>query len=199
MARNALTLNFLSAIVLLFSPTLTVGQTPPASPSSDKASENRTYPWRDSVRFGDGLSVGGPRAVMVDGVAPTSWCLTPVHRSTGDLGLTGSSWMDGSRQWLLQVLSDTTDLGIGWRRQLGGAPELSDRDTLVQVMDEVACHTIADSINTAFLGWENGPPPVVAFRFAEFIVAYPANVQLGEFGLAVGLSPSFSIKGASTW
>ena len=104
-----------------------------------------------------------------------------------------------SRSWLHQVLSDTTDLGDGWRKVLGGAPRLTEKDSIVQVMNESTCRDIAAIINRGVLGWEKGPPPVVVFRVRDYLIAYPSNAGMGEFGLAVGIDLEHHIRGVSTW
>jgi hypothetical protein len=113
--------------------------------------------------------------------------------------MTGGSWTDVSRSWLHRVLGDTTRWGAGWRKVLGGAPRLAPGDSIVQVTDEGACRDIADIINRGLLGWEVGPPPVVVFQVRDFLVAYPSNARLGEFGLAVGMSLEHQIRGVATW
>jgi hypothetical protein len=115
------------------------------------------------------------------------------------MGVSQQSWTDVSRSWLREVLSDSTDLGAGWRKVLGGAPRLSVGDSIVQVLDEGLCHEISNAINHGLLGWEKGPPPVVVFRVRDYLIAYPSNARMGEFGLAVGLSLDREIRGVSTW
>lgn len=104
-----------------------------------------------------------------------------------------------SRSWLRQVLSDTTDWGAGWRRVLGGAPQLAAQDSIVQVTDERACREIAAIVNRELLGWKVGPPPVVVFQVRDYLVAYPSNARMGEFGLAVGMDLEHRIRGVATW
>lgn len=104
-----------------------------------------------------------------------------------------------SRSWLRRVLGDTTHFGAGWRKVLGGAPSLAPRDSITQVTDEGACREIADIINRALLGWDVGPPPVVVFRIRDYLIAYPSNARMGEFGLAVGMSLEHEIRGIATW
>ena len=155
--------------------------------------------WRDSVRYGGGPSVGAPPSDYTGATPPAQWCLLATGRASGDLGAATQSWTEVSRSWLHQVLSDTTDLGDGWRQVLGGAPRLAETDSIVQVTDESICRDIAATINVGLLGWKTGPPPVVVFRVRGYLVAYPSNARMGEFGLAVGLDLSHHIRGVSTW
>jgi len=67
------------------------------------------------------------------------------------------------------------------------------------VLDERTCHDISEIINLGLLGWEKGPPPVVVFRVRDYLIAYPSNAGMGEFGLAVGLSLERQIRGVATW
>ena len=169
----------------------------PASPDSDKGAA-AAYPWRAGVRSGGGPSVGAPPSDYTGATPPSQWCLQATGRAPGDFGVTGQSWTEASRSWLRQVLGDTTDLGAGWRKVLGGAPSLSPRDSIVQVLDESACRDIAEIINRELLGWQLGPPPVVVFRVRDYLVAYPSNAPMGEFGLAVGMSLGHQIRGVAT-
>ncbi len=157
------------------------------------------YPWRKRVHYGGGPSVGTPPSDFAGKSSPLQWCLTATRRAPGDLGASGQSWMDASRSWLRYVLSDTTALGKGWRGVLGGAPVLTPNDTIVQVVDELACRDIAEVINRGLLGWEAGPPPVVVFRVRDYLIAYPSNAPMGEFGLAVGMSLTHEIRGVAMW
>jgi hypothetical protein len=91
------------------------------------------------------------------------------------------------------------DWGAGWRRVLDGAPTLSPSDSIVQIVDEEACRNIAAIINRQLLGWQVGPPPVVVFRVRDYLVAYPSNAHMGEFGYAVGMSIAQEIRGVATW
>ena len=88
-------------------------------------------PWRDSVRYGGGPSVGAPPSDYTGEEPPAEWCLRATGRAPGDFGVTGQNWTQASRSWLRQVLSDTTDHGAGWRKVLGGAPELAPSDSIV--------------------------------------------------------------------
>lgn len=156
-------------------------------------------PWRDSVRYGGGPSVGAPPSHFTGEKPPAKWCLQATDNARGDFGRTGASWTDISRSWLRQVLSDTTDFGTGWRKVLGGAPLLAPGDSIVQITDEDECREIAQIINRELLGWKVGPPPVVVFRVGDQLIAYPSNAGMGEFGLAVGMSLQREIRGVSTW
>jgi hypothetical protein len=156
-------------------------------------------PWRGSVRYGGGPSVGAPPSDYNGEKPPAMWCLQATGRAAGDLGRSGDTWARISRSWLRQVLSDTTDFGDGWRKVLGGAPRLAPGDSIVQVVDEDECRTIAQLINHDLLGWEVGPPPVVIFRVRDYIVAYPSNAWRGEFGYAVGMNLRHEIRGVATW
>jgi hypothetical protein len=97
------------------------------------------------------------------------------------------------------VLGDTTDLGEGWRKVLGGAPRLVPSDNIVQMTDEVECRVIAEILNRELLGWEVGPPPVVVFRVKDYLIAYPSNARMGEFGMAAGMTLGHQIRGVATW
>ena len=160
---------------------------------------SHAYPWRGKVLYGGGPSVGAPPSDFTGGTPPARWCLQATQRASGDLGMSQQSWTEVSRSWLRQVLSDSTDLGAGWRKVLGGAPILSTSDSIVQLLDERACHEIAEVINRGLLGWKKGPPPVVVFRVRDYLVAYPSNARMGEFGFAVGLNVEHQIRGVSTW
>jgi hypothetical protein len=97
------------------------------------------------------------------------------------------------------VLSDTTDLGAGWRAVLGGAPHITETDSIVQVLDEIQCRDIAQTINHDLLGWKVGPPPTVVLRVQDYLIAFPSNARRGEFGFAVGMSVQQKIRGVATW
>ena len=172
-----------------------------AGPTSAQQTRDTThaYPWRGKILYGGGPSVGAPPSDFTGETPPPQWCLQATRRASGDLGMSQNSWTEVSRSWLRQVLSDTTDHGAGWRKVLGGAPRLSARDSIIQVLDERACHEISEIINRGLLGWEKGPPPVVVFRVRDYLIAYPSNARMGEFGLAVGLSLERQIRGVSTW
>jgi hypothetical protein len=156
-------------------------------------------PWQGRVLYGGGPSVGAPPSDYTGATAPAAWCLQATRRATGDLGTTGRSWTETSRSWLRHVLSDTTDLGAGWRRVLGDAPRLAPEDSIIQVTDERKCREISRIVNRDLLGWRVGPPPIVVFRIRDFLIAYPSNAPLGEFGLAVGMSLRLEIRGVATW
>jgi hypothetical protein len=158
-----------------------------------------TPPWRDSVRYGGGPSVGAPPSDYSGAKPPAAWCLRATRRSSGDFGVTGQNWSQASRSWLRQVLSDTTDHGAGWRKVLGGAPQLAPSDSIVQLTDEVECRAIAEILNRELLGWEVGPPPVVVFRVKDYLIAYPSNASMGEFGMAAGMTLRHHIRGVATW
>ena len=81
---------------------------------------------------------------------------------------------------------------------LGGAPRLAARDSIVQISDERVCHEIAETINRGLLGWA-WAPPVVVFRVLDYLIAYPSNARMGEFGVAVGMSTSGQIRAVATW
>jgi hypothetical protein len=156
-------------------------------------------PWRDSVRYGGGPSVGAPPSDYTGATSASQWCLLATRRAPGDFGITGQSWIAASRSWLRQVLGDTTDLGEGWRKVLGGAPRLAPSDSIVQMTDEVECRVIAEILNRELLGWEVGPPPVVVFRVKDYLIAYPSNARMGEFGMAAGMTLGHQIRGVATW
>jgi hypothetical protein len=82
---------------------------------------------------------------------------------------------------------------------LGGAPTLTLRDSIVEVTDESTCNRAAQIVNRDVLGWRVGPPPVVIFRVVDYLIVYPSNARLGEFGYAVGMSRDLVIRGVATW
>jgi len=153
-------------------------------------------PWRDSVRYGGGPSVGPPASDYMGAKPPSTWCLHATGRASGDLG---GPWTKTSRGWLREVLSDTTDLGKVWRKVLGGAPRLAPSDSIVQIEDEAVCRDVAQILNRELLGWSVGPPPVVTFRVRDYLIAFPSNARRGEFGLAVGMSSQRRIRGVAAW
>lgn len=155
--------------------------------------------WQDSARYGGGPSVGAPPSDFTGQTPPAKWCLQATRRATGDFGVSGGTWTATTRSWLRQVLGDTTAVGDGWRKVLGGAPSIAPMDSIVQVIDEQECSAIAQVINRDILGWPAGPPPVVVLRIRDFLVVYPSNVHLGEFGLAVGMGLRRNILGVATW
>ncbi len=65
--------------------------------------------------------------------------------------------------------------------------------------DERECREISRIINRDLLGWQVGPPPIVVFRVRDYLIAYPSNAGLGEFGLAVGMSLRREIRGVAAW
>jgi len=152
--------------------------------------------WRDSARYGGGPSVGPPPSDYTGAVPPATWCLQPTGRASGDFG---GAWMKTSRSWLQQVLNDTTRFGAVWRKVLGGAPQITAADSIVQVTDEPTCHAIAELLNREVLGWRVGPPPVVIFRVRDHLLAYPSNARRGEWGLAVGMTLRREIRGVALW
>ena len=113
--------------------------------------------------------------------------------------MAGWRWTDASRSWLRSVLTDTTDHGDVWRRVLGGAPRLSESDSIIQVDDEATCGAVAGMLNLELLGWKVGPPLVVIFRVRDYLIAYPSNARLGEFGMAVGMDLDRRIRGVAMW
>lgn len=155
-----------------------------------------TPAWRDSVRYGEGPSVGPPPSDFTGAKPPAKWCLEATGRASGDLG---GVWTQTSRGWLRQVLGDTADLGHDWRKVLGGAPRLAPSDSIVQIIDEETCRDVAQILNRDLLGWRVGPPPVVIFRVRDYLIAYPSNARRGEFGLAVGMSLRRQIRAVATW
>lgn len=191
---------FLTALVLAATPARAHQARDSSAAYLDSAkAAAAAYPWRDRVRYGGGPSVGAPPSDYTGATPPPQWCLQATGRAPGDFGVTGQSWTEASRSWLRRVLADTTDLGAGWRKVLGGAPRVGPRDTIVQVTDERACRDIAAIINRELLGWQVGPPPVVVFRVLDYLVAYPSNARMGEFGLAIGMSLGHEIRGVATW
>jgi hypothetical protein len=151
--------------------------------------------WRNQVRYGGGPSVGPPISSFTGQAPPTEWCLRSAGRATGDLG---GNWLQTSRGWLRQVLSDSSELGA-WHKVLGGAPVLVATDSITQVLDEVTCREIAQMLNRDLLGWEVGPPPVVVFRIRDFLIAFPSNARRGEFGMAAGMGLDHRIRGVAAW
>lgn len=136
---------FAAGVALAASPTR-AQQTRDSSAEADSARPALvTPPWRDSVRYGGGLSVGAPPSDYTGAAPPSTWCLQADGRASGDLGRSGSSWTKISRSWLHQVLSDTTDFREGWREVLGSAPRLTPQDSISQVTDEGACRDISNA------------------------------------------------------
>jgi hypothetical protein len=82
---------------------------------------------------------------------------------------------------------------------LGGAPQLSPGDSIIQVTDERMCGNIAQVVNRDLLGWDAGPPPMVVFRIRDYLIAYPSNARMGEFGMAVGMNLKHQIRAVATW
>lgn len=155
--------------------------------------------WRDSARYGGGPSVGAPPSSFTGEKPPDKWCLETDARGHGDFGQVGWGWTTASRNWLRQVLSDSTEHGTAWRKVLGGAPMLAASDSIVQILDEAACREIAQIVNRDVLGWTVGPPPVVVFRVKDHLIAYPSNARRGEWGLAVGMTLQRQIRGVAVW
>jgi hypothetical protein len=153
-------------------------------------------PWRDSVRYGGGPSVGPAPSDFNGTAAPARWCLRATGRASGDFG---GQWTETSRGWLREVLSDTTDHGQVWRKVLGGAPRLTPADSIVQIDDEALCRDVAKVLNRDLLGWSVGPPPVVVFRVRDYLIAFPSNARMGEFGMAAGMSADRRIRGVAAW
>jgi hypothetical protein len=58
---------------------------------------------------------------------------------------------------------------------------------------------MAQIVNRDLLGWEVGPPPMVVFRVRDYLIAYPSNARMGEFGMAVGMNLKHQIRGVATW
>jgi len=172
-----------------------------AQQAGDSTKQRPAPVWRDSARYGGGPSVGAPPSDYTGAKAPDVWCLQPTGRATGDFGVSGQRWLDVSRGWLRQILSDSTEWGSTWRGVLGSAPRLAPADTgsVVQVLDEVECQQVAAILNRDVLGWIVGPPPVVILRVREHLIAYPSNARRGEWGLAVAMNRSHRILGVATW
>ena len=188
------------AILLLVAVSLPAQQVRDSTAALDSAKSLPPAPlWRDSVRYGSGPSVGAPPSDYTGSAPPSQWCLQANARAPGDFGVTGQSWVAASRSWLRQVLSDTTDWGAGWRKALGGAPQLLPSDSIIQVTDERSCRSIAQIVNRDLLGWDVGPPPMVVFRVRNYLIAYPSNARMGEFGMAVGMTLKHQIRGVATW
>jgi hypothetical protein len=188
------------AIRLLVAVSLHAQQVHDSTAARDSSKSPQPAPlWRDSVRYGSGPSVGAPPSDYTGATPPSHWCLQATARAPGDFGVTGQSWLAASRSWLRQVLSDTTDWGAGWRKVLGGAPQLSPGDSIIQVTDERRCHDIAQVVNRDLLGWDVGPPPMVVFRIRDYLIAYPSNARMGEFGMAVGMDLNHQIRAVATW
>jgi len=167
---------------------------------SDSISHTTPAPaWRNQVRYGDGPSVGAPPSDFMGKAPPSVWCLATDGPGGGDMSPRGSHFKEVTRSWLRQILSDTTDFGDGWRKVLGGAPRVTSRDSIIEVVDESTCQRVARIINRDVLGWQVGPPPVVIFRIGDYLIAYPSNARLGEFGYAVGMRRDLLIRGVATW
>ena len=177
------------------------GQVPRDSlAASDSASGAPATPvWRSGVRYGGGPSVGAPPSDFTGKAPPAHWCLGTDGPGGGDISARGTRFKDVSRSWLRRVLSDTTDWGATWRKVLGDAPLMIPSDSIVEITDEHTCEVAAQVINRELLGWSVGPPPVVVFRVKNYLVVYPSNARMGEFGFAVGMSADMSIRGVATW
>jgi hypothetical protein len=168
--------------------------------ASDSVAHATAVPvWRNKVRYDEGPSVGAPPSDFMGKAPPSVWCLATDGPGGGDMSPRGTHFKEVTRSWLRQVLSDTSDLGEGWRKVLGGAPHVTPRDSVSEVTDEKTCRQVAQIINRDVLGWHVGPPPVVIFRIGEYLIAYPSNARLGEFGYAVGMRPDLVIRGVATW
>ena len=174
---------------------LVLSRTSDAQRNRDSSATNAPA-WRDSVRYGGGPSVGPPPSDFTGDRPPSAWCLKATGRTSGDFG---GVWATAARGWLRQILSDSTDLGDGWRKVLGGAPHLMPSDSIIQIDDESVCRDVAQILNRDLLGWSVGPPPVVIFQVRDYLIAYPSNARQGEFGLAVGMSPKRQIRGVAAW
>jgi hypothetical protein len=171
-----------------------------STPAADTVAHAAAGPaWRNQARYGGGPSVGAPPSDFMGKAPPSVWCLASDGPGGGDLSPRGTLFKEVSRSWLRQVLSDTGTFGQGWRKVLGGAPTLSPRDSIIEVTDEKTCQQAAQNINRDVLGWQVGPPPVVIFRVGEYLIAYPSNARLGEFGYAVGMSRDLVIRGVAGW
>lgn len=139
--------------------------------------------------------MGPPISNFTGQVRPTEWCLRSAGQATGDMG---GNWLRTSREWLRQVLSDTSGMSA-WHKVLGGAPVIAPTDSITQVLDEATCHEIADVLNRDLLGWEVGPPPVVIFSVRDFLIAFPSNARRGEWGMAAGMGADHRIRGVAAW
>ena len=170
-----------------------------AQQPADSATSRSAAPWQGKVLYGGGPSIGAPPSDYTGATAPATWCLIATGRPTGDMGMTRGDWTGISRSWLRQVLGDTSEFGTGWRKVLGGAPRLAAADSIIQVLDETTCQAIAATINRDLLGWQVGPPPVVVYQVHDYLIAFPSNANMGEFGLAVGMTRKGIIQGVSTW
>ena len=174
----------------------------PACSSGAAATDGSTQvtpEWQNKERYGGGPSVGAPRSDFMGAKPPTQWCLLDTLRASGDLGYGGEGWDDASRMWLRQVLSDTTEMGRTWRKVLGGAPLMTGQDSIVRVTSEAECKRLAEIVNAKVLGWKVGLPPVVVYRVRDFVLVFPSNARMGEWGLAVGMNSKFTIRGVAMW
>ena len=182
-------------VSLLFVPAAVGLAAMPARALQTRDSAAVTTPaWRDSARYGGGPSVGPPPSDYTGAAPPARWCLQATGQASGDLR---GGWTETSRSWLRQVLSDTTR--VAWRRVLGGAPQITSADSIVQITDEASCREIAEILNREVLGWRVGPPPVVIFRVRDHLIAFPSNARRGEWGLAVGMTLRREIRGVALW
>ena len=170
-----------------------------AAASSHPRTAIDSFPWRHKVRYGGGPSVGPPVSDFAGAPPPAQWCLTATRPAPGDLGRRNESWGSTSRAWLRQVLSDPTEWGDVWRKVLGGMPRLAPQDSIIEVTDEDTCRKLAEILNRELLGWAQGPPPVVVFRVGDYLIAYPSNASMGEWGLAVSMSREHEIRGVAAW
>jgi hypothetical protein len=111
----------------------------------------------------------------------------------------GKTWKKVSRGVLLRILSDTSDFGQGWRVGLGGAPMIASADSILEITDEATCKKAAAIVWRDVLGVSDAGPPVVIFGVRDYLIVYPADLHLGEWGLAVGMDRALAIHGDARW
>lgn len=188
----------LLALALLLAPAPAAAQQPAQRPATDSTRpDTATPPWRTQVRYGGGPSVGAPPSDFKGTEPPAQWCLRTDGPSHGDLR--GRSWRATSRYWLREVLSDTSS-DNAWPRVLGGAPIITPKDSVVEVVDEPLCRSVAAIVNCDLLGWRVGPPPVIVLRVRDYLIVFPSNARIGEWGFAVGMgSKGDAIRGVAAW
>lgn len=165
--------------------------------------------WRTHVRAGSGgPSRSAPPSAFKGEHPPEKWCLTPSDtfsaRTRADFGPPGARWT--MREWsgvtlagIQQFLGDSSNEGIVLRKVFGGAPLITKADKVDFVTDERLCHAAAEVINRDLLGWKVGPPPIALVRVRHFLLAYPSNALLGEWGYAIGMNEQLNIRGVGTW
>ena len=165
--------------------------------------------WRTRIRAGSGgPSRSAPPSAFQGKHPPEKWCLAPADtfsaRTHADFGPPGARWT--MREWsavtlagISQFLGDTSSEGVVLRKVFGDAPLITKSDAIVFVSDEKLCRAAAEIINRELLGWKVGPPPIALISVRHFLLAYPSNALLGEWGYAIGMDEQLHIRGVGTW